>query len=191
MTKKPKELPEDPRDYYVANPKLTIADVAKVYKGQKGCSRQNLEIRSTNEDWVKARKELKKRARKKSDEMVIEEMAARDANRTISALTRINCKHNKRIEWLFSINEQYIKQHLVEKEEGGFTVLFMGQDWRRAVQNETELMEFERLVNNLPMNKPGEEIVEETVNKILGALEKTAKQDWADHAKPTQADEPE
>ncbi len=191
MTKKPKELPEDPRDYYVAEKKLTLTELAEIYKGRPGCSYRNLRDRCCKERWITDRHRLNKKKKQKTHKLVADQLAEKEAEVTLSVLARLNKKHNKRIAWLYDLNEQLIKQCIVENPDGSTLLTLTFQDLRRAVQNESDLMTLERLVNNLPMNKPGEEIVEETVNKILGALEKTAKQDWADHAKPTQADEPE
>ncbi len=46
------KLPADPRDYYVHN-ECSLAELAALYSGQKGCSLANLKIRCKKENWVK------------------------------------------------------------------------------------------------------------------------------------------
>jgi len=64
-------LPDDPRDYYATNT-ISLRDLAALYKGRKGCSLQNLKIRSTREGWVQEIKDTTQEVREKAREIIIQ-----------------------------------------------------------------------------------------------------------------------
>jgi len=74
MAAKRKDLPEDPRDYYVHNP-CSLAELAKLYKGQKGCSLPNLKLRCSREKWVKQLETFDAEIKERADEIVIQAKA--------------------------------------------------------------------------------------------------------------------
>ena len=51
------DLPEDPRELYVTSDALSLRALARLYKGQRGCSQRNLELRSKKEGWDRLRRE--------------------------------------------------------------------------------------------------------------------------------------
>jgi|GEM_PF-6651173 len=84
MAPKRKDLPEDPRDYYVHNP-CSLAELAKLYKGQKGCSLPNLKLRCSREKWVKQLENFDAEVKERADEIIIQAKAQEIANNTIIA----------------------------------------------------------------------------------------------------------
>lgn len=65
------KLPEDPRDYYVHND-ISIEELAKLYKGKKGCSLGNLKRRCRFENWESQLSQNYSKTILKTDEKAIE-----------------------------------------------------------------------------------------------------------------------
>ena len=172
------QLPEDPKDLYISQRRLSLRKLAELYKGVPSCGVKNLLIRCKKEGWVKLRSNFLAKKSKQHQQAVIKN----DVNNNISVLKRLNKKHSERIDWLYKLNEQLIKQSIKKNPDGTTTINLGGQDLRRAIQNEKDLMELERLVHNLPMRGPGEEISDEAVNKLIDAINESAKNDWANHS---------
>lgn len=82
MAQKRKDLPADPRDYYVHNP-CSLAELAQLYEGVKGCSLPNLKARSSKEKWVKQLEGFTDQVQARADELIVEAKAQELANNAI------------------------------------------------------------------------------------------------------------
>jgi len=74
---KPK-LPADPGDYF-AHSDVSLEELAKLYKGQKGCSFDNLRKRSAKEKWVERRHKNGTETAQKTDKILTDSRASETA----------------------------------------------------------------------------------------------------------------
>ena len=74
----PAPLPEDPREFYVHTPRVSLMETIRRYKGVPGCSKSNLTRRKSFENWDA----LRAKAEAEADQKLREKMAESRASMT-------------------------------------------------------------------------------------------------------------
>lgn len=151
------DLPKDPRDYFVrAESELSLGELAKVYKGRKGCSYGQICRRSAAEKWVSQRDVFAKERRIKTDEKTIEKSSEQQSK----TIHQVNDEALKRADMLTKINEELLKSYfVVEKQADGSETKSLkctARELRQVTQTLIDLEHAKRLFLNIEPNKPYE-----------------------------------
>lgn len=182
-----KDRPNDPKDYYVqSGQRVTIAQLAKIYKGVRGCSESRLHRRAAEEGWSKERQEFKRRTAEKTIEKTAEIVAKRSAKN----LADLNIQHLEEVNTLKSYFKQLLKQGVIDSQDdhGNLVrkVTLTAKELRSISQSLLDLAHAERLFNNYPAMQPVEfpdqvNEIDALQDPILDALSLSLEDDWNDY----------
>lgn len=191
MAKKPKKksnqpaLPADPRDFYIQSErKISLEKLAALYKGVRGCSKNNLCKRSSLEHWPEKRKKFWDATNTKVEEKLQE----KTVEQKVKTITELNAEHNKIVDNVIKMGQALLAQYLVpDPKTGKQKITCHPKEYRATVQTLIELIQTQRLLHNYDPTKPvgdGDAGPDELNDELIEALNASAQEDWGEYGDP-------
>lgn len=158
--------------------------MAERYKGKAGHSYHQLEKRCRKEKWVEQRAKYQEKLKQKTEEELVEAVV----KKTVRRLEDLNEDAYNRTRFLLAINEQKIKNSIVEV--GGQKVCKLDSKELRTLQtNIIELHHELRLYSNFHPDRPiedksdnsdDESVLTELFGELIGAFDSKPKPEVAE-----------